>query len=102
MGTLREEKEAELRRLLQSEGGAQRIREMSEEITEERTPAVTYINSLFPEILDRHAQDAEAAMALKDFFPAPEAIGNLSVQEAGERLLFFFEDLILKKQHRNA
>ena len=68
MTTLREEKEVELRRLLNTEGGAQRIREMYEEITGERLPSVAYLNGLFPAILDRHVHDAEVAMALKDFF----------------------------------
>jgi len=102
MSTFREERDVELRQMLRSEGGAQRIRELYEDITGERLPPVTHINSLFPAILDRHVHDSEAAMTLKDFFPAPEVVANLSTPEVGERLLFFFEALILKKQHRNA
>jgi hypothetical protein len=102
MSKLREEKEAELRRLLNTEGGAQRIREMYEEITGERLPPVAYLNGLFPTIVDRHVQDAEVAMILKDFLPAPEAISSLSPQDVGERLLLFFGDLVLKNQQRNA
>ena len=39
---------------------------------------------------------------LKDFLPAPEVILTIEPHEVGERLLFFFEDLILKKQHKSA
>ncbi len=41
-------------------------------------------------------------MILKDFLPAPETIPTLSPQEVGGFLLFFFEHLVGKKQHRNA
>jgi hypothetical protein len=79
-----------------------RLREEYEEITGERLPTVTYINSLVPAVLERRIHYTEVGTMLKDFFPAPDVIGTLSPQEIGERLLFFFEDLILKKQHRNA
>jgi hypothetical protein len=39
---------------------------------------------------------------LKKFFPEPQAISSLGPQDVGERLLFFFEELILNRQQRNA
>jgi hypothetical protein len=47
-------------------------------------------------IREGRGQSTDVAMMLKDFFPPPDVIGTLSPQEIGERLLFFFEDLILK------
>jgi hypothetical protein len=104
MRTPREACEAELRQLLTTNEGLNRLREEYEQITEKPIPAgtVTYINALLPEILDRRVQYTEVAIMLKDFFPPPEALSSLSPQEIGEQLLFFFENLILKKQHRNA
>lgn len=97
MSTPREDREAELRRLKPQE-----VRELYEETTGERLPPVAYTPSLIPELVERHVQDVEAANMLKGFFPAPEAISGLSPQDVGVRLLFFFEDLILKNQQRNA
>lgn len=103
MSNIREQREAELHRLLNSKDGAERIREMYEEITGEDLSGITvYINSLLPRILDRHVEDTESAMAVRDFFPDANQIVTLSPQQIGQRLLFYFEDLILKKQHRNA
>lgn len=38
---------------------------------------------------------------LKKFFPVPTAISSLGPQDVGERLLFFFEEMILDRQQRN-
>jgi hypothetical protein len=102
MGTPREDCEADVRQLLTTNEGMNRLREEYEEITGERLPTVTYINSLVPAVLERRIHYTEVGTMLKDFFPAPDVIGTLSPQEIGERLLFFFEDLILKEQHRNS
>lgn len=99
---LRERQEVKLRDLLKTDGGAQRIRALYEEITGEQTPVATYINSLFPAILDRQVEESEVAITLKEFFPDAEGIQSLSPQNAGERLLFFFEEMVAKNQNRNA
>lgn len=103
MSSIREQIQAELRQLLNEKGGADRIRELYEEITGENHSGLTvYIGSLIPTIVDRQVQDTESAMPLSNFFPDAEGIVKLSAQDVGERLLFYFEDLTLKKQHRNA
>jgi hypothetical protein len=98
MSTAREEREAELRQLITTQEGQKRLRELYEEITGERLPGIVHLYSLFPAILERHVQDTEVAMILKEFLPAPDAITSLRPEEVGERLLFFFEDSIHREQ----
>jgi hypothetical protein len=102
MSTTQELCEAEIRQLLTTREGMDEIKKMHEEITGIPTPPVTVMSALIPEVLDRLVQDTEVATMLKDFLPAPEVILTLAPQDVGERLLLFFKDLILKKQHRNA
>src|SRR5438046_520315 len=102
MSTTRELCEAELRQLLTTREGMEEIKKMHEEITGTPTPVVTVMSALIPEVLDRLVQDTEVATMLKDFLPGPEIILTLVPSDVGERLLLFFENLILKNQDRNA
>ena len=103
MSTTRELCEAEISAVAHYQGdGTEQIQRRYEEITDTTLPTAVIMAAVIPDVLDRCVQDTEAAATLKEFLPAPEVISTLGPQEAGERLLLFFEKMIAKKQHRTA